>query len=229
MEVVDGEGVFVGRAYLTARRGCGDALHTRVLPDPRKAVGAVRRPLPRAGDVPEGAIGWRRAASSIAWPMFGRPRLLVADSAKEFKGRAFQRGCEDYGIRIRYRDRGRVHEGGVVERLLGKLNAVLAMHPGSTGRSVADRDGYPAQRRARLSFADLERCVALAVIDHNLQQNAKTLKTPAAEWAHCSRGSSAFRGRRGAGRAGVPARGGAATFAARRQPVRFGLLFAMAG
>ncbi len=120
------------------------------------------------------------------WPMFGRPRLLVANSAKEFKGHAFERGREDYGIRIRCRNRGRVHEGGVVERLLGKLNAVLAMHPGSTGRSVADRDGYPAQRRARLSFADLERCVALAVIDHNLQQNAKTLKTPAAEWAHCS-------------------------------------------
>ena len=59
--------------------------------------------------------------------MFGRPRLLVTDSAKEFKGHAFQRGCEDYGIDIRYRDRGRVHQGGVVERLLGKLNAVLAI------------------------------------------------------------------------------------------------------
>ena len=117
------------------------------------------------------------------WPMFGRPRLLVTDSAKEFKGHAFQRGCEDYGIRIRYRDRGRVHEGGVVERLLGKLNAVLATHPGSAGRSVADRDNYPAERRARLRFADLERCVALAVIDHNQQQNARTLKTPVADWA----------------------------------------------
>jgi hypothetical protein len=42
--------------------------------------------------------------------MFGRPRLLVTDSAKEFKGHAFQRGCEDYGIRIRYRDRGSVHQ-----------------------------------------------------------------------------------------------------------------------
>ena len=112
--------------------------------------------------------------------------MLVTDSAKEFKGHAFQRGCEDFGIRIRYRDRGRVHEGGVVERLLGKLNAVLATHPGSAGRSVADRDNYPAERRARLGFADLERCVALAVIDHNQQQNAKTLKTPASDWARLS-------------------------------------------
>jgi hypothetical protein len=36
------------------------------------------------------------------WPMFGRPRALVTDSAKEFKGHAFRRGCEDYGIRIRF-------------------------------------------------------------------------------------------------------------------------------
>ncbi|MCK5744948.1 MAG: transposase, partial [Oricola sp.] len=116
------------------------------------------------------------------WPMFGRPRSLVTDSAKEFKGNAFRHGCEDYGIRIRYRDRGRVHQGGVVERLLGKLNSVLSMQPGSTGRSVADRDEYPSERRARLSFAELERCVALLVIDHNQQENARTLKVPAKEW-----------------------------------------------
>ncbi|WP_425374838.1 integrase catalytic domain-containing protein [Mesorhizobium tamadayense] len=60
------------------------------------------------------------------WPMFGRPRSLVTDSAKEFKGHAFQRGCEDCGIRIRYRGRGRVHQGGVAERLLGKLNSVYS-------------------------------------------------------------------------------------------------------
>src|SRR5690606_19677843 len=126
------------------------------------------------------------------WPMFGRPRLLVTDSAKEFKGHAFQRGCEDYGIRIRYRDRGRVHEGGVVERLLGKLNAVLATQPGSTGRSVADRDEYPAEQRARLGFADLERCITLAVIDHNLQENAKTVKVPAMEWDRQAHNLSRF-------------------------------------
>lgn len=49
----------------------------------------------------------------------------MTDSAKEFKGHAFQRRCDDYGIRIRDRNRGRVHQGGVDERLLGKLNAVL--------------------------------------------------------------------------------------------------------
>lgn len=181
VEVVEGGGMFVGRAYLTivtdvATRCILGFCLTLEKPSAMSVALCLAQAM-----CPKEA--WSAARDiEHGWPMFGRPRSLVTDSAKEFKGHAFQRGCEDYGIRIRYRDRGRVHQGGVVERLLGKLNSVLATQPGSTGRSVADRDQYPAERRARLSFADLERCVAFAVIDHNLQENARTLKVPATEW-----------------------------------------------
>ncbi len=181
IEVVEGGGTFIGRAYLTlvtdvaTRCILGFCLTLEKPSALSVALCLAQAMCPKEG--------WLTARGiEHGWPMFGRPRALVTDSAKEFKGHAFQIGCDNYGIRVRYRDRGRVHHGGVVERLLGKLNAVLATQPGSTGRSVADRDGYPAERRARLSFADLERCVALAVIDHNLQENAKTLKVPATEW-----------------------------------------------
>lgn len=181
VEVVEGGGLFVGRAFLTivtdvaTRCILGYCLTLEKPSALSVALCLAQAMCPKDG--------WLAARDiEFKWPMFGRPRLLVTDSAKEFKSDAFKRGCEDYGIRIRYRDRGRVHQGGVVERLLGKLNAVLATQPGSTGRSVADRDQYPAEQRARLSFADLERCVALTIIDHNHQQNEKTLKVPAAEW-----------------------------------------------
>ncbi|MGE0281002.1 MAG: Mu transposase C-terminal domain-containing protein [Rhizobiaceae bacterium] len=181
VEVVEGGGTFVGRAYLTiitdvATRCILGFCLTLEKPSALSVALCLAQAMCSKDE-------WLVARDmEHGWPMFGRPRSLVTDSAKEFKGNAFQRGCEDYGIHIRYRDRGRVHQGGVVERLLGKLNGVLATQPGSTGRSVADRDQYPAKRRARLSFVDLERCVALAVIDHNLQQNAKTLKVPSSEW-----------------------------------------------
>ena len=71
----------------------------------------------------------------------------------------------------------------MVERLLGKLNAVIGRHDGDTGRSIEHRDGYPSEKRACLTFADLERCVALAIIDHNGQMNEKTLKVPVEEWS----------------------------------------------
>jgi putative transposase len=126
---------------------------------------------------------WRRAILAGVWP----PVSAGHGFGEEFKRQAFQRGCDDYGVTIRYRDRGRVHQGGVVERLLGKLNAVIATRIGSTGRSVADRDGYPSRERACLTFADLETCLALAVIDHNQQQNEKTLKVPLGQWqAHAA-------------------------------------------
>ncbi|ACM29226.1 Mu transposase C-terminal domain-containing protein [Rhizobium rhizogenes] len=181
VEVVEGEGTFVGRAYLTivtdvfSRCILGFCLTLE-----KPSVLSVALCLAQAMCPKEAWLAARYIDES--WPMFGRPHLLVTDSAKEFKGHAFQRGCEEYGTRVRYRDRGRVHEGGVVERLLGKLNGVLSICPGSTGRSIADRDQYPSQSRARLSFAELERCVALAIIDHNLHQNDKTLKIPAREW-----------------------------------------------
>ena len=186
VEVIEGSGTFVGRAYLTIVTDVATrCILGFCLTLEKPSALSVALCLAQAMCPKEGWLAARGIPDG--WPMFGRPRLLVTDSAKEFKGHAFQRGCEDYGIDIRYRDRGRVHQGGVVERLLGKLNAVLATQPGSTGRSVADRDEYPAERRARLSFADLERCITLAVIDHNLQENAKRVKVPATEWERQAR------------------------------------------
>lgn len=104
------------------------------------------------------------------------------DSAKEFQSSTFTQGCADYGITIRTRNKGTVHRSGIVERLLGKVNTVLRSLPGKTGRSIADRGEYSSEQRARLCFADLERCVALAIIDRNLSQNARKLTVPANEW-----------------------------------------------
>jgi putative transposase len=181
VEVVDGAGAFVGRPYLTIVTDIATrAILGFCLTLEKPSVLSVALCLAQAVCRKDAWLAARNL--DHAWPMFGRPKLLVTDSAKEFKGHTFQRGCDDYGIRIRYRDRGRVHQGGVVERLLGKLNGVLATYPGSSGRSVADRDEYPSERRACLSFPELERCVALAIIDHNLQENSKTLKVPITEW-----------------------------------------------
>ncbi|MCA2371170.1 transposase [Agrobacterium genomosp. 3 str. CIP 111-78] len=187
VEVVDNGGVFVGRPYLTVITDVATrAIFGFCLTLEKPSVLSVALCLAQAICRKDAWLASR--SIEHAWPMFGRPKLLLTDSAMEFKGNAFQLGCDDYGIRIRHRDRGRVHQGGVVERLLGKLNGVLATYPGSSGRSVADRDEYPAHRRACLSFSELERCIALAVLDHNRQENSKTLKVPITEWLHRSAG-----------------------------------------
>ncbi|OZA14962.1 MAG: transposase [Rhodobacterales bacterium 17-64-5] len=116
------------------------------------------------------------------WEMCGRPKQIVVDSAKEFQSSTFTTGCADFGITVRTRNKGTVHRGGVVERLLGKVNTVLRSLPGKTGRSIADRGDYSSDERASLTFAALERCIALAIIDHNQTQNARKLTVPVLEW-----------------------------------------------
>jgi putative transposase len=181
VEIIDGAGAFVGRAYLTilvdvfSRCILGFCLTLEAPSTLSVALCLAHAICPK-----EAWLESRGVAH--AWPTLGRPKQIVTDSAKEFRGAAFQRGCAEYGVSIRHRNRGCVHEGGVVERLLGKLNGVIGRHDGATGRSIEDRDGYPSEKRACLTFADLERCVALAIIDHNNQMNEKTLKVPLDEW-----------------------------------------------
>lgn len=62
------------------------------------------------------------------------------------------------------------------------MNTVLRSLPGKTGRSIADRGDYASDERASLTFAALERCITLAIIDHNQTQNARKLTVPRLEW-----------------------------------------------
>ncbi|MFX8704237.1 integrase, partial [Acinetobacter baumannii] len=71
------------------------------------------------------------------WPMFGRPKVLLVDMGAEFRSALFKEACEDFGINVRLRNRGNVHTGGIIERLLGILNGILGGLYGRTGNSVA--------------------------------------------------------------------------------------------
>lgn len=180
-EIVGDDGVYVGRPYLTlAADVASGAVTGFCLTLERPSRMSVALCLAHAMCPKEDWLKAHRIDHD--WPLHGRPGQLVVDGGAEFWSDAFVQGCRDFGVAIRRRNRGTVHHGGLVERLLGKLNAVLRSLPGRTGSSVADRAGYPSERRARLSFRDLERCVVLAIIDHNLSQNPRKLTTPLDEW-----------------------------------------------
>lgn len=181
IEVIDSHGVFVGRPYLTIAADVATSAiigFCLTLEHPSRL--SVALCLAHAMSRKETWLAER--GIDHAWPMFGRPKQIVVDSAKEFQSSTFLQSCADFGLKVRTRNKGTVHHGGVVERLLGKINTVLRSLPGKTGRSIADRGDYASETRARLSFTDVERCITLAVIDHNLSQNARKLTVPAHEW-----------------------------------------------
>lgn len=182
IQVVDGGHRYIGRAYLTvatdvySRAVLGFCL-TLERPSRLSVALCLAHALCRKDD-------WLEARGMAAndWPMFGRPKVLLVDMGAEFRSALFKEACEDFGINVRLRNRGNVHTGGIIERLLGILNGILGGLYGRTGNSVADRGDYPALARACLTFEELERCVALAILHHNNRCPAKTLMVPQTTW-----------------------------------------------
>jgi putative transposase len=181
VEVIDDHGVFVGRPYLTiAADVATSAIIGFCLTLERPSRLSVALCLAHAMCSKDDWLAERGIAHP--WAMNGRPKQIFVDSAKEFQSSTFTTGCADFGIVVRTRNKGTVHRGGIVERLLGKVNTVLRSLPGKTGRSIADRGDYSSDKRASLTFAALELCIALAIIDHNQTQNARKLTVPRLEW-----------------------------------------------
>ncbi len=90
------------------------------------------------------------------WPACGLPRSLHLDNAKEFRGRALIRGCEQHGIAIIHRPPLRPHYGGHIERPIGTLMGEVHLLPGATFSSVGKRGSYNSDGQATMTLAELE-------------------------------------------------------------------------
>lgn len=124
-----------------------------------------------------------RLEAEAAWPMSGKPRELYVDNASEFKSEALRRGCEQHGIRLRYRPPGQPHFGGIVERLIGTMMQMVHELPGTTFSSTADRGIYDSGARAVMTLRELQRWLALAVACYHGDVHESLGRTPAAVWA----------------------------------------------
>jgi putative transposase len=96
------------------------------------------------------------------WPIYGLPRVLHLDNAKEFRARALVRGCEQHGIQIVHRPPKTPRYGGHIERLIGTLMGEVHLLPGTTFSSVNDRGEYDSAGQAVMTMEELEKWVGLA-------------------------------------------------------------------
>lgn len=120
---------------------------------------------------------------TTAWPTEGRPAIIYFDNGSEFHSRAFERGCQQHGIRIEYRPPATPRFGGHIERLMGTLMQRVHALPGTTFSSVAQCGDYSPQARAVLTFREFERVLALEVLGpyHN-DLHAALGHTPLSAW-----------------------------------------------
>ncbi len=124
-----------------------------------------------------------RLGADAVWPMSGKPRELYLDNAAEFKSEALRRGCDQHGIRLRYRPPGQPHFGGIIERVIGTMMRMVHELPGTTFSSTADRSGYDSGAHAALTLGELQRWLALAVACYHGEVHESLGRTPAAVWA----------------------------------------------
>jgi putative transposase len=124
-----------------------------------------------------------RLEAEAVWPMSGKPLELYVDNAAEFKSEALRRGCEQHGIRLRYRPPGQPHFGGIIERLIGTMMQMVHELPGTTFSSTADRGSYDSSGKAVMTLGELQRWLALAVACYHGEVHETLGRTPAAVWA----------------------------------------------
>ncbi|MDO9071638.1 MAG: DDE-type integrase/transposase/recombinase [Rubrivivax sp.] len=91
------------------------------------------------------------------WPVYGKPRKIYADNAKEFLGTALLRGCAEHNIDHANRPKGLPNYGGTVERAFRTFMKAAQRVRGTTFSNVVQKVKYNSAGKAILTLANLER------------------------------------------------------------------------
>jgi putative transposase len=90
------------------------------------------------------------------WPIYGKPRTIHTDNAKEFIGKTLARACQEHGIKQDFRPPGRPNYGPNIERAFRTFMSEVHTLPGTTFSSVAEKMSYDSEGRACLTLSELE-------------------------------------------------------------------------
>jgi len=119
------------------------------------------------------------------WPCQGLPGEVFVDNGSEFHVVAFERGCQQHGIALRFRPPGAPHWGGIVERLIGTTMAMVHELPGTTFSNPGERGEYDSDAASCLTLAELERWLVLAVTGpYHHAVHGGLSEPPLARWRH---------------------------------------------
>lgn len=99
------------------------------------------------------------------WPCWGKMKTIHTDNAKEFRSKAMERSCMDYGINIEWRPCGKPYWGGHIERLLGTFAKEIHDLPGTTFSNTKERKEYKSEKKAALTLKEFEKWLATFIVN----------------------------------------------------------------
>lgn len=117
----------------------------------------------------------------LDWPMHGLPKMIMVDNGRDFVSKAFQRGCDEYGIVLAFRPVGSPHYGGTIERLIGTMVGQCHLLPGTTKNSVKAKGDYDSAKHAAMTLSQVRRWFAEQLLGRYHLREHRMLRIPPLE------------------------------------------------
>jgi len=124
----------------------------------------------------------RIGLDDVEWPMYGTPKVLHTDNAKELDSVALRRGCENNLIQIRHRPPGTPHYGGHIERVVGTFMRRVHAIPGTTFSNPRQRDKYESEAKAVMSLLDVRDWLTYEIMRYHSTMHKGIGQTPRNAW-----------------------------------------------
>ncbi|WP_448204332.1 Mu transposase C-terminal domain-containing protein [Azospirillum sp. sgz302134] len=130
------------------------------------------------------------------WPVWGKPRMVLADNGKDFRSHLIKDTLDQHDVRYEFRPPKTPHYGGHIERLCGTLGKKIHALPGATFSNPKQRGEYKSEAKAKMSLQDLRAWLLNLIVGvyHNKVHDGIGFP-PLARWNEGIVGSERMRGR----------------------------------
>ena len=113
------------------------------------------------------------------WPIYGLPREISTDNAKEFRGIDLTRFCEQYSIEIDWRPVGRSFYGANVERVFKTLSSEVHNLSGTTFSNIIQKGTYNSQKNAAMTIGEFEQWFTELIVNiYHKKEHSEIGMTP---------------------------------------------------
>lgn len=117
------------------------------------------------------------------WPVWGFPRTIHVDNAREFRSKVLQQACLKHNINLEFRPALDPKYGGHIERNLGTLKTDIHNLPGTTYSSPKERGDTDPEKNAVFTVAEFEQVLLELICNSYHRSTHRNLhKSPLRQW-----------------------------------------------
>lgn len=97
-----------------------------------------------------------RLGLKYPWPCQGKPGIIHADNAREFRGETLRLACQNHGFDIQFRPVKKPKYGAHIERYLGTTMKEIHALPGTTFSNPQQKEDYDSAGKAVMTLTELD-------------------------------------------------------------------------